>query len=182
MRPILQAPDTTIPRAPDAMLAASHGAAEELPSWDLSDLYPGPKSPELEADFAEAARAAKAFAARYAGRLADLGGAELADALGEYQRIEEIEGRLASYAQLQFSTDSTDPALGQFYQSVNERITTISSDLLFFALELTAWTTRRLPPRPVPRWTASSPSCGTCACSARTSSATNWRSSCMRRR
>lgn len=124
------------PYAPDTMLAHPAEGAEDLPSWDLSDLYPGPKSPELEADFAEAARAAKAFAARYAGRLADIGGAELAEALQEYQRIEEIEGRLASYAQLQFSTDSTDPALGQFYQSVNERITTISSDLLFFSLEL----------------------------------------------
>ena len=118
------------------MIAQSHGGAGDLPSWDLSDLYPGIKSPELEADFAEAARAAKAFATRYAGRLAALSGKELAEALQEYQRIEEIEGRLGSYAQLQFSTDSTDPALGQFYQSVSERITVISSDLLFFSLEL----------------------------------------------
>jgi oligoendopeptidase F len=41
-----------------------------------------------------------------------------------------------SYAQLQFSGDSTDPVLGQFYQSVSERVTAISSHLLFFTLEL----------------------------------------------
>ena len=131
-----RAPDHLISRAPDTMIAVAAAHMDDLPSWDLSDLYPGIRSPALEADFAEAARAAKAFHAHYAGHLAALSGAELAQALEEYQRIEEIEGRLASYAQLQFSTDGTDPALGQFYQSVSERITVISSDLLFFALEL----------------------------------------------
>ena len=121
--------------APDGISAAP-ASSETLPAWNLDDLYPGPKSPELEADFAEAARAAQAFNARYAGTLAGIPGAELAGALVEYQRIEEIQGRLASYAQLSFSGDGTDPALGQFYQSVSERVTTISSDLLFFALEL----------------------------------------------
>ncbi len=129
--PLDQAPT----RTPDGQLVAP-AQAEALPSWDLSDLYPGLRSAEVEADFAEAARAARAFHERHAGRLAAIDGAGLAEALGEYQRIEEIQGRLASYAQLQFSLDGTDPALGQFYQSVNERITAISSDLLFFALEL----------------------------------------------
>ena len=60
----------------------------------------------------------------------------LAAAIAEYERIEEILGRLASYAQLLFAADSTDAAIGQFYQTVTERVTTISSDLLFFTLEL----------------------------------------------
>ena len=114
----------------------SAGAVEPLPAWDLADLYPGPQSDAVEADFAEAARAARAFSDQYAGKLAGIGGAALAAGLAEYQRIEEIQGRLMSYAQLQFSADSTDAARGQFYQSVAERVTTISSDLLFFPLEL----------------------------------------------
>ena len=122
--------------SPDTQAAPTAVHGDGLPSWDLSDLYPGPKSVEIEADFAEAARAAKAFQARYAGQLGALDGAGLAAALAEYQRIEEIQGRLGSYAQLMFSTDGTDPALGQFYQSVSERVTVISSDLLFFTLEL----------------------------------------------
>ena len=120
--------------APDGQAGAA--PAEALPSWNLGDLYPGPQSAELEADFAEAGRAAKAFQARYAGTLGGAPGAALAEALVEYQRIEEILGRLASYAQLLFSGDGTDPVLGQFYQSVSERVTAISSDLLFFSLEL----------------------------------------------
>ena len=35
-----------------------------------------------------------------------------------------------------FAGDSTDPAIGQFYQTVTERVTTISSHLMFFTLEL----------------------------------------------
>ncbi|MBV9252097.1 MAG: M3 family oligoendopeptidase [Acetobacteraceae bacterium] len=114
----------------------AHASVEALPSWDLSDLYPAPESSAVEADFSRAEQEAKAFASSYAGKLAELSGAELANAIGAYERIEEILGRLGSYAQLLFSGDSTDPALGQFYQTVNERVTAISSNLLFFCLEL----------------------------------------------
>ena len=41
-----------------------------------------------------------------------------------------------SYAQLLFSANSTDAANGQFYQSMMERCTAISANLLFFRLEL----------------------------------------------
>ncbi len=119
-------------RAPDA----AGGAEPGLPSWDLTDLYPALDSPAVEGDLVSAEAAARAFAAARAGRLAALPGAELAAAIAEYERIEEVLGRLMSYAQLLFSGDSTDARLGQFYQTVNERVTAISSHLIFFTLEL----------------------------------------------
>jgi oligoendopeptidase F len=116
--------------------ATSQTTSHELPSWDLGDLYPAPDSPAVEADFARADQAARAFAAELQGKLAGLPGGRLAAAIGEYERIEEVLGRLMSYAQLLFSGDSTDAEIGRFYQTVNERVTAISSHLLFFALEL----------------------------------------------
>jgi oligoendopeptidase F len=107
-----------------------------VPSWTLADLYAGPDSPKIAADIEAAATAARAFAARYAGQLATLSGADLALAIAEFERIEEQLGRLVSYAQLLFSADSSDPATGRFYQMTGEQVTTISSDLLFFTLEL----------------------------------------------
>ena len=107
-----------------------------LPSWDLADLYPAPDSPELAAELAAAEQDSRAFNQANAGRLAALPGAALAAAIVEYERIDERLGRLMSYAQLLFSADSTDPATGRFYQDINERVTAISSDLLFFTLEL----------------------------------------------
>ncbi len=83
-----------------------------------------------------AEQAARAFADAHQGRLASLSGAALAAAIAEYERIEEVLGRLASYAQLLFAADSTNAEIGRFYQTANERVTTISSHLLFFSLEL----------------------------------------------
>jgi oligoendopeptidase F len=120
-----------------ATAAAAEAAIEAgLPNWDLSDLYPGPDSDVVAADFAAAEAAAVAFEARHEGKLADMSGAALAAAISEYERIDEILGRLGSYAQLLFAGDSTDAAIGRFYQTVTERVTTISSHLLFFSLEL----------------------------------------------
>ncbi len=129
------------PRSPDALApgAASERASPEpgtLPTWDLSDLYPAPDDPRVAADLDAAAGAAHAFAAAFAGRLASLSGAELAAAIAEYERIDETLGRLVSFAGLLFNADATDAATGRFYQGIAERVTAISSELIFFTLEL----------------------------------------------
>ncbi|MGH7042826.1 MAG: M3 family oligoendopeptidase [Acetobacteraceae bacterium] len=131
--PTTDAADPSRVPAGDPPGAAS---AASLPRWDLADLYPAPDSPEVERDFQAAALQAKAFAAAHAGKLGALSGRALAAAIGEYERIDETMGRLASYAQLLFAADSTDAASGRFYQTVMERVTEIGSDLLFFTLEL----------------------------------------------
>ena len=125
---------TAATRAPDG--AATGAAAETLPSWDLADLYPGQDSPLLAADLKAADTAARAFSDTYAGKLAMLTGAAVAEAIGKFQRIDEVLGRVMSYAQLLFASDSTNATFGQFYQTMSERVTTISSHLLFFTLEL----------------------------------------------
>jgi oligoendopeptidase F len=123
--------------APDGQAAAPNAIAEPgLPAWDLSDLYPSLDSPALTRDLEQAEAEARAFAAAHAGRLARLSPRELGAAITEYERIEERLGRLASYAQLLFAGDSTDAAIGQFYQTITERVTAISSHLIFFTLEL----------------------------------------------
>ncbi|WP_282023585.1 M3 family oligoendopeptidase [Commensalibacter papalotli (ex Botero et al. 2024)] len=109
---------------------------EDLPSWDLSDLYPSPDSPELKNDLEKAREKVEAFAANWKGNLKDASGQELAMAIDLYQEISEILGRVGSYAQLMFATDSTDAKVAQFYQYINEQITNISSGTLFFTLEL----------------------------------------------
>ena len=112
------------------------GTVGELPGWDLGDLYPAPDSPELEADLTAALAAAQAFEAGHGGRLAAMDGAGLGAAIGEYERIEAVLGRVMSFAQLLFSGDSSDAGVGKFYQSMTERVTAISSHLIFFTLEL----------------------------------------------
>ncbi|MGH7056562.1 MAG: M3 family oligoendopeptidase [Acetobacteraceae bacterium] len=112
------------------------GSPAALPTWNLDDLYPGPESPAVAGDLDLAASEAEAFAGNYAGRLALLSGAELGEAIARYERVEERLGRLASYAQLLFSSDSSNAAYARFYQTVNERVTEIGTRLIFFTLEL----------------------------------------------
>ena len=95
--------------------------ADPLPAWDLSDLYGSMDDPKVMADLTQAEQSAKAFGQARAGKLANLSGAELAAAIAEYEQIQETLGRVGSYAQLLFAGDSTDPAIGRFYQTVNER-------------------------------------------------------------
>jgi oligoendopeptidase F len=120
-------------RQPDGFAA---GGGAELPAWDLGDLYSGEADPKLAGDLASAERDAIAFAAAYQGKIDALPGAVLAQAIREYERIEEMLGRVMSYAQLRFSADSTDTQAGKFYQTMSERVTNIGTHLLFFTLEL----------------------------------------------
>jgi oligoendopeptidase F len=112
-----------------------------MPEWRLSDLYPGMDSPEYAADMAQVERESSAFSARFRGQLSAManatdGAEKLCDAIRQYEAIEDRMGRIISYAGLIYATDTTNPAHGKFYGDAQERITTISSDLLFFMLEL----------------------------------------------
>jgi oligoendopeptidase F len=107
-----------------------------LPEWDLSDLYPGPESPALNGDLAQLVEDAEAFRRRYEGRLADLSGTALGEAVETYERIQELIGRIISYASLVHAGNLADPEIGRFYQTIQERTNAVSTDLLFFTLEL----------------------------------------------
>jgi oligoendopeptidase F len=131
-------------RAPKTALARTPKPSAELgplPEWDLSDLYPGMDSPEFAGDVARAEAECKAFAVAYRGKLDGMAQAEnAADALDEamkrYEGIEDLLGRIMSYAGLIYSGDTTDPKRAKFYGDAQERMTAASSELLFFALEL----------------------------------------------
>ena len=125
----------TLPTPAFAPLDA--GAAEApLPVWDLSDLYAGPDDPKLAADLDRTDADAAAFEARLAGKLGGLSGDALAAAISEYEVLWERLGRVTSYAGLLFSSDAQNPENGRFYQTMQERVTTISSRMLFFTLEI----------------------------------------------
>ncbi len=108
----------------------------ELPAWNLADLYSDPESQALQADLEASAKRARAFRERYAGQLAALEGAALGAAIADYEAIQEGLGRIMSFAQLVYSGDMSDPKIGRFFQSMQERCTTISTELVFFTLEM----------------------------------------------
>jgi oligoendopeptidase F len=113
----------------------------DLPEWNLADLYASIDAPEFKRDMDRAEAECVAFEKAYKGKLNDLAegriaGQSLAEPVRRYEGIEDLLGRLISYAGLVYSGNTTDPAIAKFYGDVQERITAISLHLLFFTLEL----------------------------------------------
>jgi len=127
--------EPAVPRAPDTG-AAGAVQAGDLPRWNLADLYKGTGDPAVEADLAWAQERAVAFSAAYKGRLAELPGEDLGKAIQEYEEIGERLGRIMSFAGLKFAENMEDGASARFQQSMQERVTDISTLTLFFTLEL----------------------------------------------
>jgi len=131
-----------ISRSPLAAASAGRAAPElgDLPEWNLADLYSGMDAPELKRDILQAGEDAIAFESRWKGTLAaEAGrgrGGRLGEALSQYEALEELIGRIVSYAGLVYAGDTVDPKRAKLYGDVQEKMTDASAHLLFFALEL----------------------------------------------
>ncbi len=115
--------------------AESTATGAEGVRWDLSALYAGPDDPRLEADLEGALVAARAFAARHRGRVAELDAAALAAAVDELEALQEPVARAGAYAGLLFAADTSQPRHGALLQLAQERATAVRTELLFFELE-----------------------------------------------
>ena len=114
--------------------------SKNLPNWDLNDLYPGTDSAKFAADCVEVAKSAKDFESSWRGQLASeaakQNGGALAHILAEYEALDELIGRIMSFAGLSYFADTSDTILSKFYGDAQEKMTEVGSHLLFFGLEL----------------------------------------------
>ncbi len=124
--------------AATASLSTTAADLGVMPEWNLADLYSGIDAPEVKADLAKVAAAAKLFQERYQGKLARLGadGQALADAIRAYEDLSDLMGRLGSYAGLLYAGNQSDQARAKFYGDTSEQLTNISANLIFFELEI----------------------------------------------
>ncbi len=122
--------------AHDANANAKGKDLGDLPEWDLSDLYSAPDAPELKRDMDWLERECAAFAADYEGKLADLDAEGLLKCIHRDEAISNIAGRIMSYAGLRYYQLTTDAARTKFLSDAQEKITTYTTPLVFFTLEL----------------------------------------------
>ncbi len=124
----LQSPSTPLARP----------QAEDLPEWDLRDLYPRFDGPEFHEDMAALVAQSAAFSEAYRGKLAELSARPqaFADMIRRFEAIEDRAGRLMSYAGLIYAGDTSNPVHAKFYGDTQERLTAAGSDLIFFTLEI----------------------------------------------
>ncbi|CAE7205106.1 yjbG [Symbiodinium microadriaticum] len=110
--------------------------APGLPEWDLTDLYSAPDGDDLKAAFAQGEKDANAFAETYQGKIATLDGDGLAGAIKAYEALEDLLGRIGSFAGLSYARNMADPDNARFYGDAQAKLNAITTKLVFFSLEL----------------------------------------------
>jgi oligoendopeptidase F len=139
MRSKFLAEPLTLTHAPSTETTA-RGTLGDLPSWNLADLFPSRESPEFKAAMEKAAEDSLRFEARWKDKLQDAADKSGDDGIGaavkQYEALDEILGRIATFAGLTYFSNTTDPANGKLYGDVQAKLTDLGSHLLFFTLEL----------------------------------------------
>ena len=115
----------------------------KLPSWNLQDLFDSPEDPKLAESLTRTTASACAFAQCYQGNIAALSPQALAEALADFEQLQQEAGKPLAYASLLFAAD-TAPANGAFVQKIREQTTAALLPTLFFSIELSHLDGKRL--------------------------------------
>ncbi|RBI74657.1 oligoendopeptidase F [Roseovarius sp. TE539] len=126
-----------LPRpARDADAASGSEHLGDLPEWDLSDLYSGENAPELARDLGWLQKACADFATDYENKLDTLDADGLLECIRRDEKISNIAGRIMSFAGLRYHQETTDGGRAKFLSDCQEKITSYTTPLVFFTLEL----------------------------------------------
>src|SRR6202166_1835194 len=96
---------STAQHKPNTRKSAAKTRPAKLPEWNLADLYSGIDAPEVTRDLEKMDADCVAFETDYKGKLAEKtaeqgGGVWLAGAVRRFEAIDDLAGRLGSYAGL----------------------------------------------------------------------------------
>ena len=108
----------------------------DLPEWNFDDLYPGEKSPELKKDLNWLANETASFEEDYKGKLAEADPDSFLKIINRYEAIQNVAGRIMSFAGLKYQQLTTDPDRATFLADMQDKVTDASAHLIFFTLEL----------------------------------------------
>ena len=111
--------------------------ADKLPNWNLEDFYSSIKDEQIELDLEEFKKFSISFNDKYKGKLIAQS-QKLETIIKEYEDGNELGDKLGNYAFLIYATNMNDQDTVQFYQGINEKLTEISSSLIFFTNEINA--------------------------------------------
>lgn len=107
-----------------------------LPGWDLSDLYAGIDDPQIEKDLKKVKKQSAAFADTYKGKINKLSATEFAESLRDYEQISILSGILGEYAYLNMCTQMKNKEAMAFYQNISEKLTDYAKPTVFYSLEI----------------------------------------------
>ena len=111
--------------------------SDNLPNWNLKDFYSSFKDEAISKDLDNFKKYTKTFKESYKDKLLSYS-SKLENIIEEYENGNEIGDKLGNYAFLIYATNMDVSEIVQFYQDINEKLTEISSDLIFFTNEINA--------------------------------------------
>jgi len=109
---------------------------KNLPKWNLGDLYKGAESIELIQDLEWLNKECLNFEKDFKNNLTNLLADEFLECLIRYEKIQNISGRIMSFAGLRYYQSTTDSGRAKFLSDMQEKITNYSRHLVFFSLEI----------------------------------------------
>ncbi len=112
------------------------GGFGDLPDWDLTDLYASTEAAEFKRDMDWLEKACSDFAADFEGKLADLDSAGMLDCVLRYEKIQNVGGRIMSFVGLKYYQNTTDAERAKSMADAQDKITTFTTPLVFFSLEV----------------------------------------------
>src|SRR6266576_685000 len=121
---------------PEFVVQALKTTGAEKVRWNLTDLFTSPDDPKIEATLKDALERAKAFEAKYRGKVTSLEPKEFAAMMRELADYEEESARPEVYAYMLHSQDTQDHPAGRLLARVREAGAERGSHMVFFSLEL----------------------------------------------
>jgi oligoendopeptidase F len=106
------------------------------PAWNLKDLYSSINCPEIVRDLSSTTQNTQKFAKSHKGKVLTMSGEKLAASIAEYEDIQDVMGRIMAYAYLLYAGDLSKAQNTAFYQDMSEKINELSTNILFFPLEI----------------------------------------------
>ncbi len=117
---------------------------DTYPQWNLKEFYDSYKSEKINIDIEKIRSSTIKFNKKYKNTLKNLSNKKIIQSIKEFEIIEEKIGKLKSYIYLIYCTNQLDTEIVAFYQKVNEQLTNIDSNLLFFCLELNSLNEKKI--------------------------------------
>ena len=118
-----------------------------MPAWNLSDLYKSMEDPQIKKDLETYRKSAIKFAKDYKGRLHLLSADEFLKAIKDIEKRSKLSGRLGGFAYLNMVTQMKNTQAVAFYQNIEEKLTDYYKPVLFFSLEF-----NKLPQKTINEW------------------------------
>jgi oligoendopeptidase F len=103
--------------------------------WQVADLYEGYEDPAIETDISWAQEEAVSINKEFSGRVHELDAQSVNNLVARLEELETRIGKLATFAFLNFATNTRDQQISGFLQRVREIASSVGKHTVFFELE-----------------------------------------------